>query len=245
MDVFLSTLTTLEGYKNKLIERAHQLLSITEEHEEVEANRCILLKGKDQYLAVFKHRPSKNKKTLAFLNGNQYYVSFEKFITLADESAIDIGHLSRVTFMQQRSCKLDNNFSLSFLLPVLMTEYLNNALELALNYSKIRKTFGIPLYQNQLIINHLVRGFTEYKCNELLLLQLLSEWEANAISKEKCLYHFNCIGDSLIEGIDSISPILGAFSYTEESKMFYLLQTIYNGSLFLKDICYEQKEIII
>ncbi|MGO0711813.1 hypothetical protein P5408_002615 [Bacillus subtilis] len=56
MDVFLSTLTTLEDYKNKLIERAHQMLSITEEHEEVEANRCILLKGKDQYLAVFKHR---------------------------------------------------------------------------------------------------------------------------------------------------------------------------------------------
>lgn len=56
LDVFLSTLTTLEDYKNKLIERAHQMLSITEEHEEVEANRCILLKGKDQYLAVFKHR---------------------------------------------------------------------------------------------------------------------------------------------------------------------------------------------
>ncbi|MGE7217402.1 acyl-CoA dehydrogenase family protein [Priestia koreensis] len=122
---------------------------------------------------------------------------------------------------------------------VIYGTYLNllakKILNRCIDYSKNRYTFGVPIAKHQMVADTIVIAMSELEGNDLLL----GNWSHHLDNDQLHLVpenHFSYMNNQILEVVDLITPVMGAFGISteegikEELSRFYKLSSMGDAS---------------
>ncbi|MGE7217410.1 hypothetical protein ACQKJC_12980 [Priestia koreensis] len=186
-------------------------------------NWCYLypLRQENNHIALISST-HKQTLTMGITNTTSYTMNP---ITCRDIAALDELELILVPNLIQFNeiqSKPINNWNkhqiLRYSLLILYAQFLyKEILFKVIEYSKERKTFGVPIYKHQLVGYAIVSASTEFELNSNYLSYCMEKLLQGKLSLFDFVQDFPYLIDTWLESLDLLTPVMGAFGTTEEA----------------------------
>ncbi|MDR0267490.1 acyl-CoA dehydrogenase family protein [Paenibacillus sp.] len=243
-------MNTILSLTEQLIQSANNHFSVynqlyQEGMELVEQSEYLYLYPMNQpnrYLAILEQRDIERLERMWLFSQNVLFqaeeVSFQPLIERAWMvcGIVDVkGHKQEQALLENNELAVHHDIRFLFLAGIQLSD-LQQATDMAIEYSKVRKTFGVPIHQHQLVSNALVLGATEYNANKLYLLQLAKQVGDGYAHATQEIPKLRMIASSNCATVDQVAPVLGAYSFTEESGMNEHIVVLHKWSVIMNSL---------